>query len=46
LQEREIVRVGGNETIKINVRLITATHKNLSEEVKKGTLERIYFIGL
>ena len=37
LQEREISRLGGNEIIKIDVRIITATNKNLPEEVKKGT---------
>jgi two-component system, NtrC family, response regulator AtoC len=36
LQEREITRIGGNENIKIDVRVITATNKNLSDEVKKG----------
>ncbi len=49
LQEREIVRVGGNERIKIDARLITATHKNLSEEVKKGKFREDLFyriIGL
>lgn len=49
LQEREIVRVGGNEIIKINVRLITASHKNLAEEVKKGNFREDLFyriIGL
>jgi DNA-binding NtrC family response regulator len=30
LQEREIVRLGGNETIPLDVRIITATHKNLA----------------
>ncbi len=36
LQEGEIERVGGTKTIKINVRLICATNKNLLEEVKAG----------
>ncbi|PBQ34943.1 regulator [Sphingobacteriaceae bacterium] len=43
LQEREIVRVGGNERIKWNARLITATHKNLVDEVKKGTFREDLF---
>ena len=43
LQEREVVRVGGNETIKINARLITATHKNLADEVKKGKFREDLF---
>lgn len=49
LQEREIIRVGGNEKVKLEVRLIIATHKNLSEEVKKGNFrEDLYYrvIGL
>jgi len=49
LQEREIVRVGGNEKVKLEVRLIIATHKNLSDEVKKGNFrEDLYYriIGL
>jgi DNA-binding NtrC family response regulator len=49
LQEREVVRLGGNEKIKFNARLITATHKNLSEEVKKGSFREDLFyriIGL
>ncbi len=36
IQEREVRRIGGNQVIKIDVRLITATHKNLSDEVKSG----------
>jgi DNA-binding NtrC family response regulator len=44
LQEREVVRVGGNEKIKLDIRLITATHKNLAQEVQKGNFrEDLYF---
>ena len=44
LQERELQRVGGNERIKLDVRLITATHKNLAEEVKHKTFrEDLYY---
>ncbi len=43
LQEREIKRIGGNQTIKIDVRIITATHKNLAEEVKKGNFRSDLF---
>ena len=49
LQEREVVRIGGNEKIKLDIRLIIATHKNLAEEVKKGNFrEDLYYrvIGL
>jgi DNA-binding NtrC family response regulator len=44
IQEREIVRLGSNKVVKIDIRLITATHKNLSEEVKQGRFrEDLYF---
>lgn len=44
LQERELVRIGGNEKVKLDVRIIVATHKNLVEEVKKGNFrEDLYF---
>ncbi len=37
LQEKEIVRIGGNKNIKFNCRLITATHRDLTEAVKNHT---------
>jgi DNA-binding NtrC family response regulator len=36
LQEREIVRVGGNQSIKVDFRVIAATNRNLTEVVKEG----------
>jgi len=36
LQEKEIERVGGKETIKVNVRIVAATNKNLEKEVGEG----------
>src|SRR5690242_183318 len=36
LQEREVVRIGGNQVIKLDVRIIAATHKDLAEEAKGG----------
>ncbi|WP_428225821.1 sigma-54-dependent transcriptional regulator [Flavobacterium sp.] len=49
LQEREVIRIGGKDPIKFDARLITASHKNLAEEVKKGNFrEDLYYriIGL
>ena len=49
IQERELVRVGGNEKVKLDVRIIIATHRNLAEEVQKGTFrEDLYYrvVGL
>jgi DNA-binding NtrC family response regulator len=44
LQERELIRVGGNEKVKLDARLIVATHRNLADEVKKGTFrEDLYY---
>ena len=43
LQERELTRVGGNESVKLDVRILTATHKNLSEEVRKGNFREDLF---
>ncbi len=36
LQEGEFERLGGSETINVNVRVITATNRNLEEEVREG----------
>jgi len=36
LQQGEIRRVGSNKTIKVNVRVIAATNRNIEEEVKRG----------
>ncbi|MCE2742461.1 MAG: sigma-54 dependent transcriptional regulator [Fluviicola sp.] len=49
IQEREIIRVGGNDVVKVNIRLIVSTHKNLAEEVKNGNFREDLFyrvIGL
>lgn len=44
IQEREIQRLGGTETIKVNVRFITATNKNLEEEIANGVFrEDLYY---
>jgi formate hydrogenlyase transcriptional activator len=36
LQEKEIERIGGRGTIKVNVRIVAATNRNLEEEVRAG----------
>lgn len=44
LQEREILRIGGKNRIKIDVRIIAATNRNLEEEIKNGTFrEDLYY---
>ncbi len=44
LQEKEFERLGGTETIKVNVRLIAATNKNLEEEISQGRFrEDLYY---
>ncbi len=44
LQEREFERLGGSRTIKVDVRLIAATNKNLEEAVRQGEFrEDLYY---
>ncbi|MEE8367571.1 MAG: sigma 54-interacting transcriptional regulator [Thermoanaerobaculia bacterium] len=44
LQEREIVKVGGSQTISVDVRLVTATHRDLESLVSDGLFrEDLYY---
>lgn len=44
IQEREVTRLGGNTSIKLEFRLIVATHKNLAVETQKGLFrEDLYY---
>jgi len=46
LQEREVVRVGGNESIQLECRIIVATHRDLIQEVKKNTFRQDLYYRL
>lgn len=51
LEEGEFEQVGGSKTIRVDVRIIAATHRDLAEEVQKGTFRddlfyRLYVIPL
>ncbi|MDH5679319.1 MAG: sigma-54 dependent transcriptional regulator [Nitrospinota bacterium] len=46
LQEREFKRVGGVQDIKVDVRIIAATNKNLEDEIKAGRFREDFFYRL
>jgi len=44
IQEREFERVGGEQSVKVDVRIISATNKNLKEEIERGNFrEDLYY---
>jgi two-component system nitrogen regulation response regulator NtrX len=43
LQENKITRVGGDKEIKVNVRVVAATNKDLEKEIKKGEFREDLF---
>lgn len=46
IQEREIDRVGGNKPVKINIRILATSNRDLQKEVAKGTFREDLFFRL
>jgi Nif-specific regulatory protein len=46
LQEKELEKIGGHKTVKLDIRVITATNKNLEEAIAKGTFREDLFYRL
>lgn len=46
IQERELVRIGGKDTIPLDLRIIVATHRDLKEEVANGNFRQDLFYRL
>ena len=46
IQERELMRLGGNKTIPLDVRIITATHKNLANMISEGKFRQDLYYRL
>ena len=44
IQEKEMLRVGGTETIKVDVRFVAATNRNIQDTIREGTFRQdLYF---
>jgi two-component system, NtrC family, response regulator AtoC len=46
LQEREMTKVGSTDIIRLDIRLIVATHKNLTEEIRKNNFREDLFFRI
>jgi len=46
LQEQEVTRIGSNQPVKIDFRLVVATHKNLLDAVRKGNFRQDLYYRL